>query len=1572
MPVGDDASADARSAPTTAAPAVVNSGAYTPGPTASPSLIRFVRVFAPLASPTPEGRRLRESAYKRADTNHSGSCSLSELNTYIRSELGASYGGSRARVLFDEFRPVYLNAFRSAAALDGDGDDSAVRPSEFRLLHSYLTVYAAMVDAFVIIGITGAEERNEDASIRRRHSQWQLTDFLAGYRKVRGHGFVELLILTDDELATDAFARMDLGNTGSVTLSSFCDHLKQAEISGETALGKLFRFPKRSPRKPWIKFPRLGSPRGYDDFSVSSWGSEGSSWSAMSHKSSRSHKSSKSRLFESEDLANFTTAFEPFVEGDSPPPTLWNASEPERFASSVLRNVHGKGEGDRLLALFLPAIVRAGTNACLPDEDMVEESEGNQTQKLAKRIVAAAGMLEALRRLDGGLSSSLGSGEGADVTIQLSEWIYGYVPLIGFGFVGLPKNDVEATMAFDVMRGNADDVNFERWCNYLERREVQEGTELGALLRVVDENDDSMSSGENDDADGAASAQVSDVQSSDSDLFDPLVPQDEVVEHEGKSVAAPMTPLAERVSSLKPRAERDDTKVESGLPDRMLDLQQEEKDDGGSLAVQEKAKVKSALQNTREELDTALAGFDEAHAKMVVEGLHSELRKSESAVLEVDSLRAEVASLRKALDDSETARKEAAAAAEEASCSLRTELDTMQKTLETTTRNNDATREEEVKKEVASLRAEVSKSNIELEDANDKHRNMNEGLILAHRQEMDNLRLSLRAEAAREQDNALQELRSELNDVHHREMKASGVLINEARLSTESQASSLQEEVAKLTAALEDANNKNSFMKKELEKESDRRQGVARQQEDALDQLADAHRREVDGLQCKLNEMNRENASLLLMSSVDKQAATERLDKENVMTRPQDQLRSVRGELNEFKLRKGSAIVPQNMEGGTLAAAEQTGGEVKKSEGTLRVARELHLAEGGVETDVWQNNVTNDHDREANVIIENADDGTPAEDYDVVDSANIDAFGPMEMHDQRQIQNLDSNKDVGTEARSVETPPQRKSRNLNQDLAEAESSHQMKRCRSWRELLLLLLPILLLFVLCLLHNQCLKHDDGKQSRMSRMALSMLHTSSASISAALGAFGCISKDTHENEVMGLQQDLANCRVEATDAKPKGRAHLSKIQDLEKMISLSESKLQDADQSINKLRTKVNGLATRETSHLSKIRTLEKSYAECQSKLKDTQQSLSKMEADSHSNISNTSETDGSLKQIQTEASACGLRLAMEKEAVSKMERQRNNAEEARDAAMAEARASDMARANAEAEVQAAHNARAKAQEEARAAQKAKIKAEEEAQSARDARAKAEEEVAGAHKAKAIAKEDAQSANEARIKFEDQAKREVKLAAEAQAACEKNRLEADAKAEAAVAKARADAAEARVAIEEAMSEMEAKAAAEKAQLEAEAQAASEKARLQAEAHAAAEKARLETQAAIDKARMEAGAQAVATGATAQVDSHAATVPRRLQTMVASAVAGAMAVLLSQVLLSLLGAAGPIAATGGAADKVAMIRTVGMQASSKAFSFLFPLSLLVGGPWWQLLKRKVVKGLELLDLLKESNDF
>lgn len=82
-----------------------------------------------------------------------------------------------------------------------------------------------------------------------------------------------------------------------------------------------------------------------------------------------------------------------------------------------------------------------------------------------------------------------GGGAGRDANddrrIELREWLEGYLKLSSHGLVAFQglKNDAQATAVFQAMDDNGGGiVLLDEWCDYIKAKEIEAGTEMGALL----------------------------------------------------------------------------------------------------------------------------------------------------------------------------------------------------------------------------------------------------------------------------------------------------------------------------------------------------------------------------------------------------------------------------------------------------------------------------------------------------------------------------------------------------------------------------------------------------------------------------------------------------------------------------------------------------------------------------------------------------------------------------------------------------------------------------------------------------------------------------------------------------------------------------------------------------------------------------------------------------------------------------------------------------------------------------------------------------------------------------------
>jgi len=236
-----------RSAPAPAAadtmtdsPAMVVSMILPSEPSAD--LAAFTALLSVLAVKSDEAKALRDEQWPVADPNGNGFCSLAEIDGWILKFLIAAGGDTEEGTrLWRAFRPSYIRAFNDAKDIGKEiriGGTTAttedyVTKSEFRCLISYLTLYAAMFDAFAAIdGSTG-----EFDDRRMSLEEWE-----GGFETLKSYPFTAVAKIVDEtteDTAASVFAEMDADGKGMVLLAEFCTFIEQAEKAAGTAIGNL-------------------------------------------------------------------------------------------------------------------------------------------------------------------------------------------------------------------------------------------------------------------------------------------------------------------------------------------------------------------------------------------------------------------------------------------------------------------------------------------------------------------------------------------------------------------------------------------------------------------------------------------------------------------------------------------------------------------------------------------------------------------------------------------------------------------------------------------------------------------------------------------------------------------------------------------------------------------------------------------------------------------------------------------------------------------------------------------------------------------------------------------------------------------------------------------------------------------------------------------------------------------------------------------------------------------------------------------------------------------------------------
>jgi len=215
----------------------------------SEHLCSFISCFKPMIEKSSQGRKLLIYGWGVADPNGNGLCSLAELENFVKVKLESGYpknsklGSTNGLELWAYFRPCYIRAFNDAKdykkddgtiieGTNGSTADDFVSKAEFRLFCGYLCIYAAMYDGFSRIDGFGAGKEGDDRRI-------DMSEWIAGYRKISDLGFVALANVVDDTTALEAWKLMDINGGGFVLFDEWCTYLKAAEVNQGSSIGAL-------------------------------------------------------------------------------------------------------------------------------------------------------------------------------------------------------------------------------------------------------------------------------------------------------------------------------------------------------------------------------------------------------------------------------------------------------------------------------------------------------------------------------------------------------------------------------------------------------------------------------------------------------------------------------------------------------------------------------------------------------------------------------------------------------------------------------------------------------------------------------------------------------------------------------------------------------------------------------------------------------------------------------------------------------------------------------------------------------------------------------------------------------------------------------------------------------------------------------------------------------------------------------------------------------------------------------------------------------------------------------------
>jgi len=220
--------------------------------TVSKECIDFVRAFEPLTIKEEEGHANRTQSWMVLDRNNDGHVSLDETAAWVRRTLITYFGEFKGEKLFDKFYPSYVFAFKDAAdaaetcvvetKMGKKSSDDYIQKSEFRLLCSYMTIYATMYDAFDTLdyGADMEEEEIEPTMSERLEASGAVSRDCVNFVRA----FESLGERTDEGRATrtQSWMVLDRNNDGNVSLDETAAWVRRTLITyfGEFQGEKLF------------------------------------------------------------------------------------------------------------------------------------------------------------------------------------------------------------------------------------------------------------------------------------------------------------------------------------------------------------------------------------------------------------------------------------------------------------------------------------------------------------------------------------------------------------------------------------------------------------------------------------------------------------------------------------------------------------------------------------------------------------------------------------------------------------------------------------------------------------------------------------------------------------------------------------------------------------------------------------------------------------------------------------------------------------------------------------------------------------------------------------------------------------------------------------------------------------------------------------------------------------------------------------------------------------------------------------------------------------------------------------
>ena len=226
----------------------------TPGPLAT-----FLQSFDCAEKDNEEHARMRQVLFDRFDANHNGYISLAECGAGILITLGGhckTFGqGAMATKLYHRFYKSYIWAFSDARdssdARGGKGkagldDDDYVTRPEFRLLISYLRIYATWYEVFANLIDNSTNELVAQGKVKRdtldekpietdnriQRDEWEKA---LPMTRAAGETWAPFINLRNASAAD--FDVIDKNRGGHISFPEFCEWLEAAEIEAGTPFG---------------------------------------------------------------------------------------------------------------------------------------------------------------------------------------------------------------------------------------------------------------------------------------------------------------------------------------------------------------------------------------------------------------------------------------------------------------------------------------------------------------------------------------------------------------------------------------------------------------------------------------------------------------------------------------------------------------------------------------------------------------------------------------------------------------------------------------------------------------------------------------------------------------------------------------------------------------------------------------------------------------------------------------------------------------------------------------------------------------------------------------------------------------------------------------------------------------------------------------------------------------------------------------------------------------------------------------------------------------------------------------